>query len=124
VSEDSRWEPYVRERFEQMAVKDGYDPDFGEYPTPATLALTWDTLRALLPPETPTPNIGPSGEGGVEICWVEYGWYVCIEFDRAGQVLFHMRVDDSNPPVSFEGVEGLADTLAVVAGFLTAEAYR
>ena len=76
----SRWNEYVAERLSQMEDKRLTEAQPTLHMGAALQA--WYVAMRYFPPDTPTPSVVPSGNGGVQFVWHKGGWDVEFEVEN------------------------------------------
>ena len=76
---ESRWMSYVYLRLESLLLNP--DPEFNPYPTQEDIQAAWRVVQDVLRPETPTPSVVPSEDGGIQFVWHKAGWDIELDVD-------------------------------------------
>jgi hypothetical protein len=81
-----RWLSYVDKRLEALSNRPAVldDPDDYPKPPPDTIttarAIAWENFGS----GTPTPNVVPAAQGGVDFVWYKGDWHLKISVDTEG----------------------------------------
>ena len=81
-----RWLEYVDRRLDALLNRPEISDDPEDYPKPPVesikraRSIAWNYFGS----ETPTPNVVPSTEGGVDFVWYKGDWHLEIRVDMGG----------------------------------------